>query len=264
VNSSCSSSGTRRGNLVTNPVTGHEWGKDRKVLTTSGTYPWSFVTHIFHSGHIAYTINLNIVIIFQRYLHMEYLSADTIFQHLWLLSESLFSRSKVSNLLLTAKTNETIRSNLKMNENNLLPQFSCKNMLIIQHINHREKQTIWTYEGLYYRTRVTQIKLWLCLFLFLFFLFFLFLFLFLFIFFYLGRVEIWRKLDLLFNFFFNHRFRERIAFVGSYCLLFTFSSDIFIFYYCWTRCLIESRYFLVAKFQIYYSLPRLMKLLEVT
>jgi hypothetical protein len=24
--------------------------KDWKVLTTSGTYPWSFVTQIFHSG----------------------------------------------------------------------------------------------------------------------------------------------------------------------------------------------------------------------
>ena len=23
---------------------------DREVFTTSGTYPWSFVTHIFHSG----------------------------------------------------------------------------------------------------------------------------------------------------------------------------------------------------------------------
>ena len=26
-----------------------EWGKDRKELTTSGTYPWSFVTQIFHN-----------------------------------------------------------------------------------------------------------------------------------------------------------------------------------------------------------------------
>ena len=25
--------------------------KEREVLTTSGTYPWSFVTHIFHNGH---------------------------------------------------------------------------------------------------------------------------------------------------------------------------------------------------------------------
>jgi hypothetical protein len=31
-------------------VISHEWGKEREVLTTSGTYPWSFVTQIFHSG----------------------------------------------------------------------------------------------------------------------------------------------------------------------------------------------------------------------
>jgi hypothetical protein len=48
--SSCSTSGTRRVNLVTNPVISREWGKDRKVFTTSGTYPWSFVTQIFHNG----------------------------------------------------------------------------------------------------------------------------------------------------------------------------------------------------------------------
>jgi hypothetical protein len=29
-------------------VISHEWGKDREVFTTSGTYPWSFVTQIFH------------------------------------------------------------------------------------------------------------------------------------------------------------------------------------------------------------------------
>ena len=28
----------------------HERGKDREVLTTSGTYQWSFVTYIFHNG----------------------------------------------------------------------------------------------------------------------------------------------------------------------------------------------------------------------
>jgi hypothetical protein len=38
VNSSCSTSGTRRVNLVTNPVISHEWGKDWEVLMTSGTY----------------------------------------------------------------------------------------------------------------------------------------------------------------------------------------------------------------------------------
>jgi hypothetical protein len=41
VSSSSSNSGTRRVNLVTNPVISHEWGKDREVLTTSETYPWS-------------------------------------------------------------------------------------------------------------------------------------------------------------------------------------------------------------------------------
>jgi hypothetical protein len=48
--SSCSISDTRRDNLVTNPVIVHERGKDREVLTTNGTYPWSFVTQMFHSG----------------------------------------------------------------------------------------------------------------------------------------------------------------------------------------------------------------------
>ena len=43
VSSSCSTSGTRRVNLVTNPVISREWGKNREVFTT-------FVTQIFHSG----------------------------------------------------------------------------------------------------------------------------------------------------------------------------------------------------------------------
>jgi hypothetical protein len=50
VSSFYSTSDTRRVNLVTNPVISHERGKDREVLTTSGTYPWSFVTQIFHNG----------------------------------------------------------------------------------------------------------------------------------------------------------------------------------------------------------------------
>jgi hypothetical protein len=49
VSSSCSTSDTRRVNLVTNPVISHELGKDWEVFTTSGTYPWSFVTQIFHN-----------------------------------------------------------------------------------------------------------------------------------------------------------------------------------------------------------------------
>ena len=36
------SSGTRRVTLFTDPVISHEYGKDRKVFTTSGTYRWSF------------------------------------------------------------------------------------------------------------------------------------------------------------------------------------------------------------------------------
>jgi hypothetical protein len=35
VSSSCSTSGTRRVNLVTNPVISHEWGKTPEVFTTS-------------------------------------------------------------------------------------------------------------------------------------------------------------------------------------------------------------------------------------
>ena len=44
VGSSCSTSDTRRVNLVTNPVINHERGKNREVFTTNGAYPWSFVT----------------------------------------------------------------------------------------------------------------------------------------------------------------------------------------------------------------------------
>jgi hypothetical protein len=50
VSSSYSTNVTRCVNLVTNPVTSHEWGKDQEVFTTSRTYPWSFVTQIFHYG----------------------------------------------------------------------------------------------------------------------------------------------------------------------------------------------------------------------
>jgi hypothetical protein len=52
VGSHCSTIDTRRVNLVTNAMTSHERGKDWEVFTTSGTYPWSFVTQIlvFHNG----------------------------------------------------------------------------------------------------------------------------------------------------------------------------------------------------------------------
>ena len=50
VGNSCSTSGTRRVNLVTNPMISHEWGKDLEIFTTSGTYLWSFLTQILHNG----------------------------------------------------------------------------------------------------------------------------------------------------------------------------------------------------------------------
>jgi hypothetical protein len=50
VSSSCSTSGTRCVNLVTNPVISREWGKNRELFTTKGTYSWSFVTQTFHNG----------------------------------------------------------------------------------------------------------------------------------------------------------------------------------------------------------------------
>jgi hypothetical protein len=50
VSSCCSTIGTRRVNLITNPVISHQRGKDREVFTTSGTHPWSFVTQILYSG----------------------------------------------------------------------------------------------------------------------------------------------------------------------------------------------------------------------
>ena len=50
VTRSCSISGTHCINLVTNPLINYELGKELVVFTTSGTYPWSFVRHIFRNG----------------------------------------------------------------------------------------------------------------------------------------------------------------------------------------------------------------------
>jgi len=49
-----SSSFSRRVNLATNQVISDEWRKDREVFTTSGPYPWSFVTQIFHYGQLSH------------------------------------------------------------------------------------------------------------------------------------------------------------------------------------------------------------------
>ena len=50
VSSSCSTSVTRRVNLVPNPVICMNEESNRKCFTPSGTYPWSLVTQIFHNG----------------------------------------------------------------------------------------------------------------------------------------------------------------------------------------------------------------------
>ena len=47
VGSPWSTSGTCR--ISNNTGIKYEWGKDRRVFMTSGTYPWSFVTHIFRN-----------------------------------------------------------------------------------------------------------------------------------------------------------------------------------------------------------------------
>jgi short subunit dehydrogenase-like uncharacterized protein len=49
ISTSCSTSGIRRVNLVTNPVISREWGKDREVFMTSGTYRG----HLWHRYSIA-------------------------------------------------------------------------------------------------------------------------------------------------------------------------------------------------------------------
>ena len=53
VGSSCPTSDTRCVNLVTNLVISQERGKDRIVITANGTYPWSFMKQIFHSGQLS-------------------------------------------------------------------------------------------------------------------------------------------------------------------------------------------------------------------
>jgi len=60
VSNSCSTSDTRRVNLVTNPMISHEWGKEWEVFTTIGTYPWSFVTPIFYKGLPSYGDDFNL------------------------------------------------------------------------------------------------------------------------------------------------------------------------------------------------------------
>ena len=57
VHSSWPASGMRRVNLVTNPIISHEWGNDREVFTTNGTYPWLFEAHIFDKGQPSHGVD---------------------------------------------------------------------------------------------------------------------------------------------------------------------------------------------------------------
>jgi hypothetical protein len=79
VSSSCSTSDTHRVTLATHPVISHKWGKDGILITTNGTYSWSFVTQICRNGfnHVNYhnsnflhvfPTNINIQIHHQCYL----------------------------------------------------------------------------------------------------------------------------------------------------------------------------------------------------
>jgi hypothetical protein len=80
IRSSCSTSDTRRVNLVACPVISHERGKDREVFPAGGTYTLSFVTHIFLNGQpsrggnrktfevmTSYTINWIVMLQTRRY-----------------------------------------------------------------------------------------------------------------------------------------------------------------------------------------------------
>ena len=49
---SCSTCGTRRVTLLTNPLISHEWGKNRIVIKTNETNPWSFATRSFIYQHL--------------------------------------------------------------------------------------------------------------------------------------------------------------------------------------------------------------------
>jgi hypothetical protein len=59
---SCSTSDTRRITLVTNPLKSHEWGKDRGMITTNGTYRghlWHGYFNIVHWSNMMHIILLN-------------------------------------------------------------------------------------------------------------------------------------------------------------------------------------------------------------
>ena len=58
--------GTRCVTLVTNPMINHEWGKDRIVIKTNRTYPWSFMARYSVAINQVMVATLKLV----RWLHM--------------------------------------------------------------------------------------------------------------------------------------------------------------------------------------------------
>jgi len=73
--SPCSTSGIRRVNLVTSPMISHKWGKDRKVFTTSGPYPWSKVTFWWDYNYFRFAIDQHVEWDFYRASSLKQQSA---------------------------------------------------------------------------------------------------------------------------------------------------------------------------------------------
>ena len=106
VNSSCTTSGTDRATLVTNPVRSNEWGKLQIFITTKGTHPWSRETQICRyslPGHVRHRYDVTVYQVMWdtdmtlqftrsrethiwRYSlpgHVRHRYADTVYQIMW-------------------------------------------------------------------------------------------------------------------------------------------------------------------------------------
>ena len=82
VGSSCFTSGARRFNIVTNPVTSHEWGKDREVSTTSETYQ-NYINCII--THVRKTLIQNTILKQSSWIW----SHDRLFRHVGIKKEGI-------------------------------------------------------------------------------------------------------------------------------------------------------------------------------
>jgi hypothetical protein len=94
VSNSCSASDTRRVTLVTKPVISYGWGLDRKVVMTSGTYPWSLVTQVLCIGNHVMVLSINIIIyrIVSFNMHYNNIQKCTIITLIWGEHRKLSSR----------------------------------------------------------------------------------------------------------------------------------------------------------------------------